>query len=657
MTFFSGGPMSDQVRVVLPDGSMRDLGVGATILDLAKDIGPGLAKVALAAKRNGEWADLGDTLHHMDHVQIVTTKSPEAADLIRHSTAHLMAMAIQKMFPGTQITIGPVVGTQFYYDIVPPGDLKIGSNDFEAIEGAMRQIAEQALPVTKRVVSRDEAIRHFQSIGETFKAEIAAGLPEGEEIKIYDIGYQWGDLCRGPHVPNTSFLKAFKLMSVAGAYWRADKNNAQLTRIYGTAFPSAKELAEHLVMLEEAKKRDHVKLGRELGLFSVHPEVAIGAPFFHPHGAKIFTLLQAYVRKKTAAYGFQEIMTPQIMNVDLWKRSGHYDNYRENMYMFEIDDVPCAVKPMSCPAHVKIFTTGKRSYRELPLRFAEFGVVHRHELSGTVHGLTRVRRITQDDGHIFCTQDQILDEVRSCLRLVKEAYAELTFQELKVYLSTRPDKRVGEERLWDKAEKALEDALRAEDMEFTINPGDGAFYGPKIDINVRDAIGRFHQCATIQLDFHMPRALDAEYVTPENSSDVPVMIHRALLGSVERFMGVLIEHCAGHFPLGLAPVQARVLSVADDQVAFAEEVERELRSAGVRVESDTTTEKLGFKIRKAQLSKIPYMLVIGPKEAEHRHVTARFHDGSQTEPQSVASFVNRVRQESGAFWGLDVNQV
>lgn len=648
--------MSDEVRVHLPDGSMRKLAVGATILDLAKDIGPGLAKVSLAAKRNGQWADLSDPLVDQDHIQIITTKSPEAGDLIRHSTAHLMAMAIQKLFPGTQITIGPVVGTQFYYDIVPAQDRAIGAHDFEAIEAVMRQIADQALPVTKHVVTREQAVKHFRSIGETFKAEIAEGLPEGEDIKIYNMGAEWGDLCRGPHVPNTGFLKAFKLMSVAGAYWRADKNNAQLTRIYGTAFCTAKELADHLEMLEEAKKRDHVKLGRELGLFAVHPEIAVGAPFFHPSGAKVFTLLQAYVRKKTAAYGFQEIMTPQIMNVDLWKRSGHYDNYRENMYMFEIDEAPCAVKPMSCPAHVKVFATGKRSYRELPLRFAEFGVVHRHELSGTVHGLTRVRRFTQDDGHIFCTTDQILDEVKSCLRLVKEAYAELTFDELRIYLSTRPEKRVGAEELWDKAEAALEQALRSEGVAFEINAGDGAFYGPKIDINVRDAIGRYHQCATIQLDFHMPRALEAEYVTADNAVDVPVMIHRALLGSLERFMGVLIEHCAGHFPLGLAPVQARVLNVTEDQEPFAAEVTKQLRDAGVRVDSDFTNEKLGFKIRKAQLMKVPYMLVVGPKEAESGTVTPRYRDGTQLDGHSPAEFLARMKRESGAFWGLDVNQ-
>ena len=409
--------MSDSIKVILPDGSARQLPPHSSILDLAKDIGPGLAKVAIAAKRNGQFADLADSIEDGDRIDIITTKSAEAGEIIRHSAAHLMAMAIQKKFPGTQITIGPVVGNQFYYDVLPVQDQKIGTGDFEAIEAAMAEIANAALPVTKRVVSREQAIRHFESIGEKFKAEIVLDIPEGEDIKIYNIGDTWGDLCRGPHVPNTSFLKAFKLMSLAGAYWRADKNNAQLTRIYGTAFASAKELKEYLEMLEEAKKRDHLKLGKELGIFSVHPEVAVGAPFFHPSGAKLFSLLQSYVRLKTQAYGFQEIMTPQIMNVEMWKRSGHYDNYRENMYMFNIDDTPCAVKPMSCPAHVKLFTTGKRSYRELPLRFAEFGVVHRHELSGTVHGLTRVRRFTQDDGHIFCTRDQILGEVRNCLKL------------------------------------------------------------------------------------------------------------------------------------------------------------------------------------------------------------------------------------------------
>lgn len=648
--------MSQTLKIVLPDQSERSLPEGSTVLDLAKNIGPGLAKVALAARINGHLADLADLLRDGDSVEIITTRSGDAGEIVRHSTAHLMAMAIQQLFPGTQITIGPVVGQQFYYDILPPEGLKIGLLDFEKIEAQMADLARKELPVTKQVVSREDATAHFKGLGEYFKAEIVQDIPAGEDIKIYTIGDTWGDLCRGPHVPSTGFLKHFKLMSIAGAYWRANKDNAQLTRIYGTAFPSAQELKDYLNMLEEARKRDHLKLGKELGIFSVHPEVAVGAPFFHPNGAKIFTLLQTYVRQKTAAFGFQEIITPQIMNIDMWKKSGHYANYRDNMYMFDVDETPYAVKPMSCPAHVKVFTTGKRSYRELPLRYAEFGVVHRHELSGTVHGLTRVRRFTQDDGHIFCTPDQILEEVRNCLRLVVESYRELTFDQLRIYLSTRPDQRIGEEQLWDRAEAALEAALRAEQIDFEVNAGDGAFYGPKIDINVRDAIGRYHQCATIQLDFMMPQSLGAEYVTPENTTAIPVMIHRALLGSIERFIGVLTEHCAGHYPLGLAPVQARLLTVSDEQLAYAKGVEAELRACGVRVDVDFSTEKLGKKIRDAQLQKIPYMIVMGQKEQETQQLAPRYWDGTQHEPVLVSGFVQRIKEESGVFWGLDVNQ-
>jgi threonyl-tRNA synthetase len=466
----------------------------------------------------------------------------------------------------------------------------------------------------------------------------------------------WGDLCRGPHVPSTGKLAAFKLMSLAGAYWRADKNNDQLTRIYGTAFANKKDLDAYLNMLEEAKKRDHVLLGRQLGLFTLFPETAVGAPFFLPAGAKLFVLLQSYIRKKQLQYGYKEIMTPQVMNVDLWIKSGHYDNYRENMYFVEVDEQQYAIKPMSCPAHVKVFQSSKRSYRELPLRLSEFGVVHRHELHGTVHGLTRVRRITQDDGHIFCMVSQIQSEMVGVLNMVKDVYGDLGFQDVKFYLSTRPEKRLGEESLWDTAEGALKDALELTKTPFQINPGDGAFYGPKIDIKVRDAIGRWHQCATVQLDFQMPRALSATYVSSENKEDIPVMIHRAILGSVERFMGVFIEHCAGHFPVGLAPEQVRLVTVNENQVEYAKKVENELRAAGVRVESDLSNDKLGAKIRDAQLMKIPYMVVVGDKEVEASQVTARKRDGSNLEPMAVAQFINHIKTESSVFWGLDALQ-
>jgi threonyl-tRNA synthetase len=600
-------------------------------------------------------SDLSAELRGGEKIEIIVGNSPAGLEVIRHSTAHLMAMAIQEVFPGTQITIGPVVENQFYYDVKPPEGVKISSNDFENIEKKMTEIVGKDLKVLPRVVSRSEAISHFKNIGEKFKAEIVGDIPEGEDIKIYEMG-GWGDLCRGPHVPSTGKLGAFKLMSIAGAYWRANKDNDQLTRIYGTAWANKKDLDAYLHMLEEAKKRDHVLLGKQLELFTLIPESAVGAPFFLPNGAKLFVLLQNYIRRKQAEFGFREIHTPQVMNVDLWKMSGHYDNYRENMFFTEVDEQQYAIKPMSCPAHVKVFQTGLRSYRELPLRYAEFGVVHRNELSGTVHGLTRVRRITQDDGHIFCTPDQIQTEMKLALRFVREAYRDLTFEEVRFYLSTRPEKRVGAEELWDTAETALVEALKSEGIDYILNPGDGAFYGPKIDIKVKDAIGRFHQCATIQLDFQTAMRLGASYVSAANKPEVPVMIHRAVLGSVERFMGVFIEHTAGHFPLGLCPVQARVVTVKESCVEWGEQVRAELFAAGLRVDTDFSNDTLSAKVREAQVSKIPYMLVIGDKEVENRTLTPRYRDGKNREPMTPAQFAALVKEECGVFWGLDVNQ-
>ncbi|MEN9528780.1 MAG: hypothetical protein RI932_653 [Pseudomonadota bacterium] len=647
--------MSSPVSVYLPDGSSRTLPSPCTLADVALNIGPGLAKSAVAGKINGKLSDLSAELRGGEKIEIIVGNSPAGLEVIRHSTAHLMAMAIQEVFPGTQITIGPVVENQFYYDVKPPEGVKISSNDFENIEKKMTEIVGKDLKVLPRVVSRSEAISHFKNIGEKFKAEIVGDIPEGEDIKIYEMG-GWGDLCRGPHVPSTGKLGAFKLMSIAGAYWRANKDNDQLTRIYGTAWANKKDLDAYLHMLEEAKKRDHVLLGKQLELFTLIPESAVGAPFFLPNGAKLFVLLQNYIRRKQAEFGFREIHTPQVMNVDLWKMSGHYDNYRENMFFTEVDEQQYAIKPMSCPAHVKVFQTGLRSYRELPLRYAEFGVVHRNELSGTVHGLTRVRRITQDDGHIFCTPDQIQTEMKLALRFVREAYRDLTFEEVRFYLSTRPEKRVGAEELWDTAETALVEALKSEGIDYILNPGDGAFYGPKIDIKVKDAIGRFHQCATIQLDFQTAMRLGASYVSAANKPEVPVMIHRAVLGSVERFMGVFIEHTAGHFPLGLCPVQARVVTVKESCVEWGEQVRAELFAAGLRVDTDFSNDTLSAKVREAQVSKIPYMLVIGDKEVENRTLTPRYRDGKNREPMTPAQFAALVKEECGVFWGLDVNQ-
>ncbi len=647
--------MSSQVSVYLPDGSTRTLPSPCTLADVALNIGPGLAKSAVAGKIDGKLSDLSAGLRGGEKIEIIVANSPAGLEVIRHSSAHLMAMAIQEVFPGTQITIGPVVENQFYYDVKPPEGVKISSNDFETIEKKMAEIVGKDFKITPRIVSRTEAIAHFKNIGEKFKAEIVGDIPEGEDIKIYEMG-GWGDLCRGPHVPSTGKLGAFKLMSIAGAYWRANKDNDQLTRIYGTAWANKKDLDAYLHMLEEAKKRDHVLIGKQLELFTLIPESAVGAPFFLPNGAKLFVLLQNYIRRKQAEFGFREIHTPQVMNVDLWKMSGHYDNYRENMFFTEVDEQQYAIKPMSCPAHVKVFQTGLRSYRELPLRYAEFGVVHRNELSGTVHGLTRVRRITQDDGHIFCTPDQIQAEMKLALRFVREAYRDLTFDEVRFYLSTRPEKRVGAEELWDTAETALVEALKSEGIDYILNPGDGAFYGPKIDIKVKDAIGRFHQCATIQLDFQTAARLGASYVSAANKPEVPVMIHRAVLGSVERFMGVFIEHTAGHFPLGLCPVQARIVTVKESCVEWGEQVRAQLFAAGLRVDTDFSNDTLSAKVREAQVSKIPYMLVIGDKEVENRTLTPRYRDGKNKDPMTPAQFAALVKEECGVFWGLDVNQ-
>ncbi|MBX9704177.1 MAG: threonine--tRNA ligase [Silvanigrellaceae bacterium] len=644
------------IHIKLPDGSSRSYPAFSTVLDVAKSISPGLAKNAIVGKLNGALCDLDTILVEGALVEILTEKSQEAIDVIRHSTAHLMAMAIQELFPGTQITIGPVVENQFYYDIYPAPDIKISTTDFPLIEKKMTEICEQSIPIVRRVVSRQEAIAHFEKLGEKFKVEIIHELPLDAEIKIYGMGL-WDDLCRGPHVPHTGKLGAFKLMSIAGAYWRANKDNEQLTRIYGTAWANKKDLEQYLHQLEEAKKRDHILLGRQLNLFTLMSDVAPGAAFFFPNGSKIFTLLQNYIRKKWQQFGFQEIQTPQVMNVNLWKTSGHYEKYREDMYMFKTEsNEEFGIKPMSCPAHVRLYMVGQHSYRDLPLRFGEFGIVHRNELSGTLHGLTRVRRITQDDGHIFCTLAQVHGEIRNALKFVREVYSDLGFHEVIYMLSTRPENRMGEDSIWDLAENALSEALTQEDVSFKINAGDGAFYGPKIDFKVKDAIGRLHQCATIQLDFQMPGRFGATYQTANNSQDTPVMIHRAVLGSIERFMGVFIEHTAGHFPLGLSPLQCRIMNVTAAHLEYAQSILQFLQHNGVRVDTDFSNETLSAKIRDAQMLKIPYMLVIGNKEQEGLTVTARHWSGKNLNPMSQQELLEYIKTQSHPFWGLDVNQ-
>lgn len=646
-----------QTHYILPDGSQRSLPSPISLKDVASNISPALSKIAIAGKINEYLVDLDTLVPNNARVEIITSKSDLGLNVIRHSTAHLMAMAIQDLFPGTQITVGPVIENQFYYDIFPPNDVKIGLHDFPVIEKRMKELAAQDIPVKRVVMTRAHAIAHFEALGEKFKVELIQDIPEKDEISIYQMG-TWSDLCRGPHVPSTGKLVAFKLMSIAGAYWRGNKDNPQLVRIYGTAWATQKDLDAYLHMLEEAKRRDHVVLGKDLKLFTLLGDIAPGAAFFFPNGAKIYTLMQNYIRKKWRQYDFQEVNTPQVMNINLWKTSGHYEKFKDDMYIFEDhhgDEL--GIKPMSCPAHVRLFTAGQKSYRDLPLRYGEFGVVHRNELSGTLHGLTRVRRITQDDGHIFCTLDQVESEILSALQFVQETYTDFGFSEVHYYLSTRPENKLGTDELWDQAENALENSLKKQNVKYTLNPGDGAFYGPKIDFKVKDAIGRLHQCATIQLDFQMPARFNAWYQSSENSQETPVMIHRAVFGSIERFLGIYIEHVAGHFPLGLAPVQCKVLSVSTDSIPFATEVFHFLKKNGVRVEIDSTSEKLSAKIRNSQLLKIPYMLVIGDKEAESKQVTARYRDGKNLSPLSLENLLALIKTESGVFWGLDMDQV
>ncbi len=583
-------------------------------------------------------------------LEILTAKSADGLEVIRHSTAHVLAMAVQKLWPGTQVTIGPVVDNGFYYDFKFPDEVKINDKDLERIEAEMKAIVKADLKIAREVVSRNEAVRRFDALGEKFKVELVSAIPESEEVSIYGMG-PWFDLCRGPHVPTTAKVGAFKLMTVAGAYWRGDERNAQLTRIYGTAWATQKELDEYLHRLEEAKKRDHRVLGKQLGLFSFHKEAPANA-FFHPPGAAVYNKLMAFMRRSNAEFGFTEVNTPLVMDVELWKKSGHYDNYRENMYFTQVDESESAIKPMNCPGHCLVYGSGRHSYRELPLRLSEFGRVHRHERSGVTHGLFRVRTFVQDDAHVFCSADQIQDEIIRVLTQIDQAYSLLGFTRYRVELSTRPEKSIGSDEIWAQAEGALKTALEKSGREYKLNPGDGAFYGPKIDFHPIDSLERSWQCGTVQLDFSMPGRFGLEYIGSDDKSHTPVMIHRAVLGSLERFMGIFIEHYAGHFPLWAAPTQVRIINITQDQEAYAKEVEAELKAAGVRTEIDLRNEKLGFKIREAQVMKTPYMLVLGDKEKESGTVAARFHDGKQLPAMKVAEFVEQLKADCGQLWGL-----
>jgi len=627
------------MHVSLPDGSQREVPEGASVADVAAAIGKRLAKDAIAGKVNGKVVDVYAKVPEGAKVEIVTPKSDEGIDTIRHSTAHLMAMAVQELFPGTQVTIGPVIENGFFYDFGT--DRPFTDEDLRRIEEKMTEIANRDLPVRREEWSREDAIRTFEQLGEKYKVEIIQGIPGDEPLSVYRQG-EWFDLCRGPHVPSTGRLGAFKLLSVAGAYWRGDERNAMLQRIYGTAWADKEQLEAHLKRVEEAKARDHRKLGKELDLI-YFSQFAPAMPNFLPKGAVIYNELIDFVREFYFRDNYSEVVSPLVWDVELFKISGHYDNYRENMYMFETDEREYGLKPMNCPGHTQIYAMERRSYRDLPIRIADFARLHRYERSGVTHGLARVRAFSQDDAHLFVTPEQIEEEIDRELRLIKEIYDTFDFKEVRIALSTRPEKRLGTDEVWDAAEGGLERALKKNGLQYHINPGEGAFYGPKLEFQVTDAIGRPWQLGTIQLDYALPERFKLEYIGADNHEHRPVMIHRAILGSLERFIGIIIEHFAGAFPLWLAPVQATVLPLSEKFTDYADEVARQLKAQKLRVEVDRSNDKLGAKIRNAQLKKVPFMLVVGEKEAASGSVAVRRRHGEQS-TVSIEEFIKQAKE-------------
>jgi threonyl-tRNA synthetase len=619
----------------LPDGSQRTFEQPVSVADVAFDIGPGLAKAALAGVVDGREVDTSFVIDSDSALSIITERDEAGVEIIRHSTAHLLAQAVQQLFPGTQVTIGPTVENGFYYDFATGHNFT--PEDLERIEKRMEELASADLPVERVVYSREQAIDLFRNMGEHFKVQIIEDLPEGEEISIYKQG-EWMDLCRGPHVPTTSKLKAFKLTKVAGAYWRGDANNQMLQRIYGTAWGNKKELKAYLNRIAEAEKRDHRKIAKKLDLFHTQEE-APGMVFWHPAGWTIYQVIESYMRKQQLRFDYEEIKTPQVVDISLWQRSGHADKFASGMFTLDADDRQFAVKPMNCPCHVQVFNQGLKSYRDLPLRLAEFGSCHRNEPSGSLHGIMRVRGFTQDDAHIFCTEAQIQSEVATFIDMLHEVYADFGFTEVIYRLSTRPAERVGSETDWDRAEAALAEALDAKDLNWEMLPGEGAFYGPKIEFSLKDCIGRIWQLGTIQVDFSMPGRLDAQYVAEDGSRQVPVMLHRAVLGSFERFIGILIEHYEGEFPLWLAPQQAVVVPITDKQGAYAQQVAADLKEAGFRVGTDLRNEKIGFKIREHELAKVPLVLVVGDKEMTAGTVAVRGRHGADLGSLNLAALM------------------
>lgn len=624
--------------ITLPDGTQKTFDKPVTVADVAASIGSGLAKAAIAGKVNDKLVDTFYLIEHDANLRIITDRDPEGIDIIRHSTAHLLAHAVKSLFPTAQVTIGPVIENGFYYDFAFARPFS--TEDLVKIEEKMQEIAAKNYGVSRKVMSRDEAIRFFKDMGEEYKVKIIQDIPQDEVLTVYQQD-DFADLCRGPHVPSTGMLKAFKLTKVAGAYWRGDSKNEMLQRVYGTAWKDKKSLDEYLKNLEEAEKRDHRKIAKTMDLFHIQEE-APGMIFWHDNGWTIYQQIKQYISQRIAADGYQEVATPQIVDVELWRKSGHWGMFNEEMFSVEAEERLFAVKPMNCPCHIQIFKQGLRSYRDLPLRLAEFGILHRNELSGSMHGLMRVKQLVQDDAHIFCTEDQIQEEATRFIRLLIDVYKDFGFTDLVVRLATRPEKRLGNDELWDKAEQALAASLKSCDLPFDVRPGEGAFYGPKVEFHLKDCLGRQWQCGTIQLDYSMPDRLDAYYIAEDGSKKVPVMLHRAILGSLERFMGILLEHYAGKMPVWLAPVQVVAMNITGKQADFVTEITQDLKKHGVRAKSDLRNEKISYKIREHTIEHVPYLLVVGDREVESRTVSVRTQDGADLGVMPIQQFVELI---------------
>jgi threonyl-tRNA synthetase len=625
----------------LPDGNIKSYEHPVTVAQLAADIGPGLAKATIAGRVNGQLVDACVAIEEDADVAIITNKDEEGIEIIRHSFAHLIGHAVKQLFPSAKMAIGPVIENGFYYDI--DFEHSFTPEDLEAIEKRIQELIKKDYDVIREVVSKQQAVAAFEARGENYKVEIASEIPEGEEIALYH-HEEYTDMCRGPHVPNTRHLKAFKLTKLAGAYWRGNSDNAMLQRIYGTAWPDKKQLKQYLTAIEEAEKRDHRRLGKQMDMFHFQEE-APGMVFWHARGWELFRTVESYIRKKLSTRGYNEVHTPQVLDRSLWEKSGHWEKFGDMIFSTQSENREFAVKPMNCPCHVQLFNQGLKSYRDLPYKIAEFGTVHRNEPSGTLHGLMRARRFVQDDAHIFCTEDQLQDEVTQLIDLTYEVYADFGFENIELALSTRPEKRVGEESLWDQAEQSLKESLENKGLKYLLQPGEGAFYGPKIEFTLKDSLGRRWQCGTIQLDFSMPGRLDANYVSEDGSKKTPVMIHRAILGSLERFIGILIEHHAGNLPLWLAPIQAIMLNITDAQAEYAQNVQKMLQNAGFRINIDLRNEKIGYKIREHTIQRIPYLLVAGDREVEAQTVAVRTRHGEDRGSMSIEALLTLLTEE------------